>query len=154
MARFCVRCGKIIYGDKCNCKKDFELLPKPKRDNKYHDSFYDSTYWKKLRDSIKKRDYNMDRLQLYFAKTGRPDGGILQTLYDYCIDAYGNPRRFDGRLLVHHIIPRDDNTDLQYEKDNLITLNYHIHEFLHQLYITNKEEIQDTLIKAVQAVLP
>ena len=153
MARFCIRCGRLIYGDSCTCKKDFQLLPK-KYNNSYHDSFYDSGYWKKIRDSIKKRDFNMDRLQLYFAKTGRPDAGPLQTLYDFCIDAYGNPRRFAGRLLVHHIVPRDDDVSLQYELSNLITLNYHVHEFVHQLYISNKKEIQDALSKAVQATLP
>ena len=150
--RFCNRCGKLLnIGEKCTCKLDVKLVNK---DNSYHNTFYDSLSWRKLREAVKQRDYNQDRLQLYFVKKGRPEAGVIQQLYDFCIDAYGTPRRFNGRLLVHHIVPREDNYNLQYEKDNLISLNYYVHEYVHELYRNNKTVIQNLLHSAVAETLP
>lgn len=145
--RICNHCGRL-YVDKCICRQE-------KR--KYNrTSFYDTQAWRSLSKFIRIRDYNQDRLMLYFKKIGRPkESGIAQRLYDFVIDANG-VERFTGSLLVHHIVPREDDYALQYETTNLITLNNNVHEYVHQLYTnsSNKAVVQDILHSAVEASLP
>lgn len=144
--KFCNHCGRLYSGDKCSCRKEKRIYA--------HDRFYDSPAWRTLSTAIRTRDYNLDRLQLYFVKKGRPESGVGIYLYDFLIDAYGTPRRLSGRLLVHHIIPREDNYSRQYDRDNLITLNYHTHEFVHKLYLKHKEEVQAILFDCLETSLP
>lgn len=142
--KICNHCGRI-YTDRCNCRKEKRTYNR--------DSFYDSPAWRSLSRFIRMRDYEQDRLCLYLMKTGRPDGGIAQRLYDYCIDTAGTPRYRD-RLLVHHIVPREDDRTLEYSVDNLITVGNTVHEYIHQLYAQHGQEVQDILRQAVGASLP
>ena len=148
--RFCNRCGRLYDENKgkCQCQKNV------KREYK-HNNFYDRPAWRKLSSYIRVRDFNMDRLALYLAKTGEKDDKTYKLLRDYLIDAYGNVRRLGGAIVVHHIVPREEAYDKQYDIDNLISLNTHTHEYVHQLYCTNhRDDVQRILRDAVQAVLP
>ena len=102
---------------------------------------------------IRARDFNMDRLQLYFTKN-KPENSVEKSLYDFCIDAYGNGREFDGYLLVHHVKEVDESWKDRLNERNLISLNHHIHEYIHLLYLHHKEEVQQLLFKAIKADLP
>lgn len=153
--RFCNHCHKL-YDERsgpCRCRS------KQKRVYS-HDNFYDGKAWRALSNYIRMRDYNMDRLALYFfLRTETPADafktqGVYKLLYDYLIDATGQMRRFPGGLVVHHIIPRKENYSLQYDINNLITLNTHTHEYIHQLYGQGKQaECEAILRAAVQADL-
>lgn len=148
--KFCNHCHKLYSGSKCSCRRDNQR----ERSKKYHDSFYDSPAWRALSRYIRVRDYNMDRLALFCLKYS-PKTFIGIKLCDYVLEAStGQIRTFSGMLVVHHIVPREDDKSLQYDSDNLITLNTHVHEYIHQLYATNKEEVQNLLREAVKADLP
>lgn len=142
--KFCNHCGRL-YETKCTCRKE-------KRNYK-HINFYDSTAWRSLSNFIRTRDYDLCRLAFYMQKHPyNPEtcSGVYKLLYDYLIDAYGQIRSHGGginnKLIVHHIVPREDDYSLQYVAENLITLDYHTHEFIHQLYNTkHKKEVQQIL---------
>ena len=150
--KICNYCGKV-YIDKCPCRKH-------KEKRKYsHDNFYDTKAWRRVADTVRERDYYMDRLALYFLKKkptdATEDTGTYKTLHTFLIDAYGNVRRHGGALLVHHIIPREEQPEKQYDINNLISLNFHTHEFIHQLYNTcRRDEVIAILQAAVEATLP
>ena len=147
--RICNHCGRLYDGPKCGCRVKREA------GTKYHNSFYDSTAWKAVSRFVRVRDFNMDRLALYFRRIGRPEHGVGVRIYDYVIDAStGEIRRLPGGLVVHHIIPRDEDSSKQYDTDNLISLNSSVHEFIHKLYNTDKEAVQNILREAVKTVLP
>ncbi len=59
---------------------------------------------------------------------------------DYDIWALGGGRlvKIDGRVVVHHILERDDRPDLVYDIDNLITVSYDSHAEIHKLYETDR----------------
>lgn len=148
--KFCNHCGRL-YKTKCVCQRE------KKKEN--HNNFYSTSYWRQVSDSIKIRDFKLDRLQLFMQRPELASISIRNTktynlLHDYLIDVYGNARRFSGSLVVHHIIPIEDDYELRYTTDNLITLNYHTHEYVHQLYKQNKDEVQNILVEAVEANLP
>lgn len=146
--RYCNHCHKL-YDErkgKCPCRKTEKRVYKT-------DSFYTGKAWRALSNYIRMRDYNMDRLALYLFRSGTPADGlsVYKLLYDYLIDVTGNIRTLGGSLVVHHIVPRNENYTLQYDVDNLITLNSHAHEFIHQLYSTGKqEEVMAILREAVK----
>lgn len=142
MKRFCNHCGQLYEGDRCSCRKNV------KREYR-HSDFYNTEAWAACSRFVRTRDYNKDRLQLYFINHV-PDGKIEKQLYDFVMDADGMPRRFDGRNIVHHIQEVEMKWADRYKIDNLITLNYHTHEFVHQLYANgNREAVQALLTKAV-----
>lgn len=162
--RYCNHCHKL-YDErtgKCPCRK---TVRSPYR----HSDFYDGKHWRALSNYIRIRDYDMDRLALYFFRnnffnigefrTETPvdafnRSGVYKLLYDYLIDATGQMRALGGGLVVHHITPRKENYSLQYDPDNLITLNTHTHEYIHQLYDHGKqEEVERLLREAVKANL-
>ena len=151
MAKFCNHCHRLYEGDRCNCRRDTTA-----KRNIYHKKFYDTPAWRSLSRYIRTRDYNMDRLCLYFSRRGRPESKVGVRLHDFLMDATtGQARAFPGVLLVHHIVPREEDYKRQYEIDNLITLNSTVHEYIHQLYGTpDKAEVQRILQDAVQATLP
>ena len=144
--KFCNHCGRL-YEDKCSCKRDY------KKEYKGRPDFYDTKGWKTLSRYIRMRDYNLDRLQLYFQKF-EPDNDIEKRIKDVIFDTNNMPRKYGSRLVVHHIYELDNNWNKRYEVDNLITLNYYVHEFIHQLYFENKEAVQKLLLKAVRSELP
>lgn len=146
--RFCNHCGRLYDerdGGRCTCQRE-------KREYK-HASFYDGKGWRALSRFIRVRDFGQDRLAMYFTKF-KPEGKLQQRLFDYLIDAQGNPRRLGGGLVVHHIVPREDDATIEYEADNLISLNTHTHEYVHALYGKNKNELEVFLRQVVKAPLP
>ncbi len=146
--KFCNHCGRLYDdrdGGKCNCRRE-------KREYR-HVKFYDTPGWRALSRFVKTRDYLSDRLAMYFMKF-EPVNDIERKLRDYLIDAQGQARQMDGVLIVHHILEREKEPGRAYDQDNLISLNYHTHEYVHQLYNTNKSTVQDLLFKAVRAELP
>lgn len=153
--RFCNHCGRLYDENlgRCSCRT------KEKRKYK-HESFYDSLRWKRLSKMIKVRDFCTDRLALYLSRSETPqesdeDAKVYKLLHDYLIDAYGEIRYITGHLICHHIVEREENYSLQYESNNLITLEFHTHEYVHQLYSLGKQtQVQCILRHAVQAVLP
>lgn len=148
--RVCNHCGRLydeLVGG-CPCRNSVKRVYA-------RDSFYDRPAWRALSRYVRARDYEQDRLCMYLIKVGRPDSlCVLQRLYDYCIDVTGIARFRNDRLIVHHIVPREDNYSLQYEVDNLITVGNSVHEYIHQLYAHEKENVQDILRSAVRATLP
>lgn len=146
--KICNHCGRIYSGTKCSCRV--------KEKTGYHNSFYDSKAWRSVSRFVRMRDFNTDRLALYFRRVGRPESGVGINIYDYIMDAVtGEIRSLSGALLVHHIIPRDEDASLWYTVDNLITVNSSVHEYIHKLYKTNnKEDVQNILREAVKTILP
>lgn len=149
--KFCNHCGKLYDGDKCHCRDN--LWERKDKDKKPKTDFYQSKSWVSLSKYIRIRDYNMDRLQLYFTKY-EAENETEKKLKDFLLDANGEVRKFDGRLQVHHIDELESNWSKRYDIDNLITLNFHTHEYVHQLYFSNEEKVKKLLKKAVKAQLP
>lgn len=146
--KFCNHCGRLYDdrdGGKCSCRRE-------KREYR-HIKFYDTPGWRALSRFIKTRDYLHDRLAMYFMKY-EPANDVEKKLRDYLINAQGQARQMGGVLIVHHIIEREKEPGRAYDQENLITLEYHTHEYVHQLYNTNKTTVQDLLFKAVRAELP
>lgn len=151
--KICNRCGRL-YENICPCRKD------TKREY-MHDTFYDTGHWKAISRTVKQRDFYSDRLALYLIRSDMPQNAneneyTYKLLHGYLIDATGEERHMNkGRLLVHHIVSKEEDSSLQYVLDNMITLNFYAHEFIHQLYKTpNKEDVQTILRNAVAATLP
>lgn len=72
-----------------------------------HNNFYDSEKWKKIRDSVLKRDKHIDQVAKRYSLI---------------------PKEAN---LVHHIFPRDIFPQYQFEKWNLISVSTHTHAMLH-----------------------
>ena len=153
--RFCNHCGRLYDENKgrCSCRA------KVKRQYK-HNEFYDTQQWRAVSRAVRVRDFNLDRLSMFCSKIGSERCKYDETyklLYCFLIDAYGVDRTHStgSALLVHHIVPRNECYAKQYDMDNLISLEYHTHEYIHQLYNTkHKEQVQKILLEAVQTVLP
>lgn len=146
--KICNHCGRL-YTDVCPCKAA--------RRRKYEyksDDFYNSKAWRSLSRYIRQRDLNSDRLAMYLSLSGAYRQvnipGHIKTLVDYLILPGGAIRRLSGLIVVHHIIPREDDRSLWYVVDNLISLRHDVHEYIHQLYKTEaKCDIQELLREAV-----
>lgn len=149
MKKFCNRCGRLLDMDEvCSCNRTDDS--RRKRGN----NFYEKPAWRKLAKEIKIRDYLQDRLQLYFCRF-EPTNDIETLIRDFVIDAYGIPRKFTGGLICHHVIPREDDATRQYDRNNLLSVNTHVHEFIHMLYNAGKKnDVQQLLFKCINAVLP
>lgn len=144
--KICNRCGKF-YTDVCPCKK---------RTYAPTNEFYTTKSWRSLSKFVRQRDMNTDRLSLYLAslykKFGR-DGleGITRSLADYLLTPSGLPKNCHDVLVVHHIVPRDEDEKLLLSADNLITLWHSTHEYVHQLYKGgNKSAVQKILWDALK----
>lgn len=145
--RICNHCGKLFSGKRCPCRGGASRHV----ERQYHNSFYDSPVWRKLSRQVRVRDYNCDRLRLWFVKHGRPADRAGSLLYSLAMTQpmSGVP------LLVHHIVPRDEDASLQYTEANLITLSSAVHELVHSLYDCGlKAEVQALLTTVVASPLP
>lgn len=149
--RFCNHCGKLLHDDeKCSCRDNsFEKreYKKPKT------NFYQTKGWTSCSRFVRMRDYNMDRLQMYLRKYETANE-TEKAIKEFLIDATGEARKFDGRILVHHIEELEKAWDKRFDTDNLISLEYHVHEYIHKLYFTKEKEVKELLRKAVRAELP
>lgn len=145
--KICNHCGRI-YIDTCECQK------KKRKSSYKHNSFYDGIAWKTLSKQIKQRDLYTDRLALFLKK--KPIErflykGHIKTLIDYLITPTGQIRRFTDLIEVHHIEPIEENKELRYNEENLISLYKSVHEYIHKIYNTNeKETLQNLLREAVR----
>lgn len=159
----CNHCGRLHeVGTRCNCKQtqriDRERWKEYARNN---DGFYNSKAWRSVSRYVRQRDCNLDRLAMYLSwmrhnspqdASGWP--ALYNTLADYLLTATDDARHFGGVVVVHHIIPREDDKSRWYDLENLITLNSTTHEFIHQLYADgHKQEVQRLLFEAVKADL-
>ena len=163
--RFCNRCGQIYDSDAgpCNCKASVEARKNWRKqyDTTKRDTWYNNKHWRAVSRFVRARDYNLDRLQQYIQKKERKTpsdrlqvAGWYKQLRDYLIDEDGQIRRVSERVLVHHIVPREDDTKRWYDLTNLITLSDETHELVHKLYRTqDKEAVQQLLLDAVQCEL-
>ena len=70
------------------------------------DSFYDSKRWHKKRDRILRKDDYIDRLEARYGRT-------------------------EEATVVHHIYPRDEYPEYQWENWNLISVSQKTHNRLH-----------------------
>lgn len=144
--KFCNHCGRL-YEDKCICRKNI------KREY-VHNNFYDSNGWKSCSRFVRVRDFNLDRLQMYFTKY-KPENKTEQNIYNFVMDVNGNPRQFSKRLIVHHVKELESNFSERFNVDNLITLDNTVHEYIHKLYCSDEEDtVKALLFKAIKAELP
>ena len=145
--RICNHCGR---------RYDSELGSCPCRKRKYInklDNWYNSKAWQATSRFVRMRDNNLDRLQerlscLY--KAGKLSG-IGKILGDLLLTATGEIRRFSSAVMVvHHIVPREDDAGRWYDLDNLITLNSETHAIVHYYYEHGyKAELQSLLFSSV-----
>lgn len=168
--RICSKCGRVYDADLggCNCKQSklanlerIKYIKKNKKPYDYNDSFYNGIGWRKCSRYIRTRDYNTDRLQHYIYFTAKngiefKDKLMQLTLNDLYLniddDGTITKKIINDRLLVHHIIPREENKDRWYDFDNLISVFNFAHEFIHSCYLNEKRKqiMQDILFNAVQ----
>ena len=141
--KICNHCGKIYVGKECECRKKNKKYTNTK-------NYYNTPRWKRLSKFIRERDYNQDRLAMYLSAVNVDDNEIKK-LKEFLVLPGNIPRMFDGLIIVHHIIPVDEDESLMYEPSNLISLKKDTHEYIHKLYKTkNKKKIQELLRNAVK----
>lgn len=100
-------------------------LYKMSHDEEYKEkvAFYKSDTWLQCRDRVLVRCKGID-------------------LYDYYINGV-----FSLGRVVHHIVPRKEDKSRQYDVDNLIALTNTNHNKIHDMYKTDKENIQKMLFE-------
>lgn len=150
MKKFCLRCGRLLNdGEQCSCRSDV------KREKKFYptNNFYSSRGWRSVSNYIRVRDFNMDRLQLYFSKY-KPTNEIEKRIYEFVVDVNGVPRLPNGRLVVHHVVELEDDWSRRFDETNLLTLEFHVHEFIHQLYLSQRDAVQQLLFRVIATTLP
>lgn len=90
-----------------------------------NNNFYWSKKWRKTSKTVRLRDDNIDVWE--YLKTGRKVSGAV----------------------VHHIIPRSENPNLEFDMNNLITLSQSSHSEIEAIYSNcpeRKAEIQNILL--------
>ncbi|WP_243152453.1 hypothetical protein [Clostridium butyricum] len=119
----CKYCGIVNKPHKCSHQRT-----KWNRDNNRTDKkIYRTMKWQNTRENILK-EFN------YIC------------LWSFYID--GIITRADT---VHHIKELLENESLAYSNDNLIPLRQYQHNYIHELYKTNKDEVQDLLNKMIKS---
>lgn len=164
--KFCSRCGKLydaLNDGHCNCKASQKALAERRKmfndTRKQSSSFYNSTAWVKVANAMRRRDGDKDLIQFFLFVLLRKNALIdyypasLPKIYEDAfrrlidklraslIDANDYPRMLgiDGDLLVHHIIPRNEDYSLQYRSNNLITISAAAHNVIHEFYNRNSD---------------
>lgn len=130
ISKRCPNCHKLFQGKACPvCSKKYaKANAKKRQDENEARKLYASALWKKVRKiiRIKYQDYD-----IWLLGAGQ--------VYS-CEKPY-----------IHHIIERDENPNLIYNEDNLITVCKESHEEIHQWYKTDKkaaiERIQKGIVK-------
>lgn len=176
LKRICPHCGRTYaVGTQCDCaqsrrkkreqRKDYDRLSR----NKDAASFYHSSGWEKLSDAVRRRSSYADTLQSYLAilirrgmllhyvQNQQTDAGrnIVKTLVSLLVSDTGVPVQFQTkrvRLVVHHVVPRDDDKSREYDPDNLIALLPVVHNLVHDYYDSSdadKESMQRILFDAI-----
>ena len=144
--KICNHCGRL-YTDRCDCSGARQARrTSTKQYDKKRTDFYSTPSWRAISRTVRVRDYNQDRLKLYLMY--HPLESVSDTLRDIVNTADGH------RLVVHHIEPREENRDRQYDMDNLITLDTNVHDYVHEEYCTDRRDAMRALLrKAVEWTL-
>lgn len=162
--RICNRCGRLYNAEEgCNCNATKRAIAERRKyyDKTKRDSWYNSKAWRATSRTVRARDYNTDRIAMYLfhiravgyelAVARFKDKGWYQVLADHFTAESCGIKRAGELLVVHHIIPREDDKNRWYDTDNLITIYSSTHELIHSLYNTSsKKEVQDFLLSVVQ----
>ncbi len=113
--RRCPRCHQLFQGRDCpRCKLKSAKQAQHKNTSR---KLYSTWKWRKCRKNVLIKYQNVDIWLLGV--------GIYKVV--------SNP-------IVHHIIERDENPDLMYRLDNLITCSAASHKEIHDAYNKNKAE--------------
>ena len=112
--RRCPDCKELFSGRQCN--KCAARYSKARREKLESTQLYSKRRWKDCRRDVRLRW--MD--------------------YDIWMLGIGRLVKLTGRVVVHHILERDDRPDLVYDLDNLITVSYDSHAEIHKLYETDR----------------
>ena len=127
--KLCPHCGrKVDYYSQCECvdkyKKDKYKAYKNNRKDKKEQSFYSSTAWIRLRDTIRSRQHGM------------------------CVVCYLKDNKIINQDVVHHITELKEDYSKRLDEDNLICLCNKHHDHVHNVYDKsdkNKKDMQDIL---------
>ncbi len=113
----CSTCHQLFTGPRCpECKK------------------------KSDRASYKRRVEKNERLKLYHSRLWEKCRRNIIIKYlglDIWLLAEGE-ERVPEKIVIHHIVERDENPDLLYDVDNLVTVSPESHAAIHAMYKTNK----------------
>lgn len=122
----CNSCHQLFTGSKCpGCSKRLAAASR-KRIQKQNESkkFYNTYLWQQCRKNIR-----------------------LKYL-DYDIWLLGIGQEYVCQLpYIHHIVEREENPDLLYNVDNLISVSKESHEEIHRYYKTDKQYALDRINK-------
>lgn len=123
MKMTCKYCGIVNKPHRCP-----HIKTKWNRDNNRNDKrIYRTSMWQRTRDNILDEYNHICLWSLYI------DGEIVQA------------------DRVHHIVELLEDETLAYEDDNLIPLDQYKHNYIHELYKTNKIAVQDLLRKMIES---
>ena len=123
MKMTCKYCGIVNKPHKCPHQRT-----KWNRDNNRTDKkIYRTMIWQKTREHILQEYNHVCLWSLYI------DGEIVQA------------------DRVHHIVELLDDESLAYDEDNLIPIEQYKHNYVHELYKTNKLEVQQLLKKMIKS---
>lgn len=123
MKMSCKYCGIVNKPHKCPHQKT-----KWNKDNNRTDKkIYRTIMWQKTRNNILDECNHICLWSLYI------DGIIT---------------RADT---VHHIVELLDDESLAFDYDNLIPIEQHKHRYIHEIYKTNKNEVQQLLKKMIKS---
>lgn len=136
LCRICSHCGRRYTGTQCNCatvrKLNRERQQRYDRNSRDKEAvaFYHSAEWQRVRRAVWARAYGLDEYVYYT----------------------------EGRAVhadtVHHIEPRNEAPDKQYDMNNLICVSNATHKLIHDLYRHSKERTQEKLRQAVGVMRP
>ncbi len=124
----CNICHQLYTGSRCPaCKKKQDKAYYKRRVEKNERiRIYRTRLWEKCRKNI-----------------------IVKYLgYDIWMLAEGEARVPD-KIVIHHIVERDEDPDLLYDIDNLITVSPESHAEIHQWYKTKKAAALERIQKGV-----
>lgn len=108
--KVCSKCGRPFTGSNCsNCTKKYNT--RERENNGVYNSYWESA-----------RKYALSA-----------DNGLCKM----CVAE--NKVITNARLVVHHIVPVEDDSELWYDYNNLITLCYQHHKIVHDHYDTGRK---------------
>ena len=115
--RRCNTCHTLFSGSGCpECAKRWNRISANKRQARDEGlKMYSQSVWQKCRAAVRAKYHDFDIWLL--------GAGIW---------------RVPDKVYVHHIIERDEDPDLRYRIDNLITVSHESHEEIHRMYETDK----------------
>ena len=125
----CVTCHELYTGKRCpQCKKvQYKRYREKKLERDQLMKVYHSRLWEKCRRNI-----------------------LIKYLgYDIWLLAEGQVIKPD-RIIIHHIIERNEKPELLYDIDNLITVTTESQNEIHYYYKTNKQYALDRIRAGIE----